>query len=747
MRGYVHAWGCGRMAAWALAAVCAALACASAAQAEVCSNQAARSGPSATLPDCRAYEMVSPANGADGEVYIPIVGAVVETEYFEPTAIFSRLPFLVAPNGDSVVYAGDPSGSGNGSIGYGLGNQYWATREPGGGWKAQDIQPARYKTPEYQAFSPELTVGVLDSEEAQPLRETDSPTSPYTAGPSGGYSTPYLRDLSSDHYQPLISAPPPSRSPRDGGVQEANTFGTANPGELPLPTVFAGGNGGANGVAPFEDLLFEANDVLSPGAPEPGAGANDLYEWHDGALQLENVLPQNDPEPANADAVFGAERSRPNEYPNFSNVISRDGTKVFWTDLENETIYVRIDGSTTAQVSEGPATYWTATPDGRYAYYIEQEQLLRYDVETGEREAIAGAGAGAKGVVAVNEEGEDGAYVYFVASAVLAPGASAGAPNLYLRHEDATKWIATLAAGNTQEEHGDNNNQSGGNELISGDWVLGLAMRTAQATPDGRGLAFMSKESLTGYDSGGLSEVFLFESGNSHLNCVSCNPDGTPPTIGELNEDASELPVSHDPTSLLRSITDDGGRVFFDTLEPLVPSDTNGRQDVYEWERDGEGSCETEQGCIYLLSGGSSSDVSALVGVSASGNDAFVATRAQLTPLDHNEFFDLYDARVEGTAPSTGSTCGQAGCEREGSSPPSFAVPPTATLSGVEVATPPLAPAAAKPKPLTRAQKLAKALKACHTKRNRSKRVSCERAARRQYAPQVKKSKAARSVR
>ena len=40
----------------------------------------------------------------------------------------------------------------------------------------------------------------------------------------------------------------------------------------------------------------------------------------------------------------------------------------------------------------------------------------------------------------------------------------------------------------------------------------------------------------------------------------------------------------------------DGGRIFFETREALVPSDTNGQTDVYEYE----------QGHLYLISSGTS---------------------------------------------------------------------------------------------------------------------------------------------
>jgi hypothetical protein len=246
----------------------------------------------------------------------------------------------------------------------------------------------------------------------------------------------------------------------------------------------------------------------------------------------------------------------------------------------------------------------------------------------------------------------------------------------------------------------------------------------------------MSRESLTGYANAGLSEVYLFEAESSRLTCVSCNPNGAAPPVGEADGNAAVLPVDHNPTFLPPWITDNGGRVVFDTVEPLVAADTNGRQDVYEWERSGEGSCQIAGGCIYLLSGGSSTDVSALVGLSASGNDVFIATRAQLSPTDKNEYFDLYDARVEGVAPTGAEGCPSAGCERQ--PPPAtehFEIPPTATLSGI--GEPVLGPAGPVPsvKPLSKAQKLAKALKACRTKGNKRKRLSCERAARKSYAP------------
>ena len=139
-------------------------------------------------------------------------------------------------------------------------------------------------------------------------------------------------------------------------------------------------------------------------------------------LSLVDVLPDGRVEP---NATFGAPSTgaRLNP-PDFDHVISSDGRRVFWTALTTGMVYVRVDGSTTVPVSAGPARFWTATGDGRYAFYTEGEGLYRFDVEHPEaREVIAGAGAGVEGVVGVSENGED---VYFVASGALATGAKAG---------------------------------------------------------------------------------------------------------------------------------------------------------------------------------------------------------------------------------------------------------------------------------------------------------------------------------
>jgi hypothetical protein len=213
---------------------------------------------------------------------------------------------------------------------------------------------------------------------------------------------------------------------------------------------------------------------------------------------------------------------------------------------------------------------------------------------------------------------------------------------------------------------------------------------------------------------------------------------------------AGFLDESFSPTRTEQWMSDNGDRVFFDSAVPLVPEDTNGLVDVYEWERAGtpEGSCPEDApggGCVYLLSGGKSDSNSYLLDASASGNDVFFVTRAQLVGKDQNEDFDLYDARVDGLSLPAPASCSETGCQGVPPAPPIFATPSSLTFDGIGNFPPP-APVklAAKPKakPLTRAQQLAKALKACGKKPKRQ-RAECEARARKRYGSKAKAKKTA----
>jgi hypothetical protein len=450
----------------------------------------------------------------------------------------------------------------------------------------------------------------------------------------------------------------------------------------------------------------------------------------------------------------------------------------------------------------GEAQFWTATPDGRYAYYTEGEQLWRFDADSNTREALTPSGpeAEARGVVGA---GADGSYVYFVAGGALGEGSKRRACKqylaqeaeveerfnkgliseaqeraalaelqqefheeqegktpartgcaLYVRHDGETKQIAVLAL--TDDELSGLSEVEAVTETPFGDWRPNLGGRTAEVTPDGSNVVFESKYRLTGYDNlvngEPAIEAFVYDATSERLSCVSCNPSGAPPSSAYQNGAEELLPTSAVgntvSTYMLRWMSDDGSRVFFDSGQHLVPQDTDGQANVYEWEREGAPSCpqgveaRPNGGCVFLLSGGSgnSSHGALLVDASASGGDVFFVTRAKLVPQDRDENMKLYDAHVcseMAPCPQEISTaCTGTDCQGTPPSPPTFATPASATFAGAGNFPP---SPSGKPVLLTRAEKLTKALRACEKRRVKRKRVSCEKRAHKRYGTKAAK--------
>ncbi len=705
------------------------------------------------LPDGRVFEMVTPPENHDADVYVPFAMSL---------GVFNvglggtdtRLPFQVAPGGEAVAYVAASTTGGTGQVGAGFGNEYIARRSTTHGWSQVGLQPYGRKGAFYQAFSSDLAVGFLNAGVA----EEEGPLSP--EAPGGKYPVLYTHatlEGAEGVYTPLFTQKP---------SEPLSEFLTYN---VPInylsvaedQVVFAGSS------ADLRESLFEVHGVLAAGAVD-APEANNLYLYSGGRVVLVNVLPGGGSEP---NATFGGPPPNTGNFsdpPDFQGDISADGSRVYWTDLapgtsadhiflrenpsqsqspvENGTCTVPADACT-VPVSAGAARYWTSAEDGGYVFYTEGEnatsQLYRFDANTGSRTALTAPNGGVEGVVGTST---DGSYVYFVAHGVLASNKNAqgiaaieGANNLYVLHAgEAPSFIATLSAKDGTITIGTH-----ANEGLFGDWVPGLGHRTAEVTPDGRNLVFESNnQSVNGYSSG-LEEVYLYSAEKGRLYCVSCSPTHTPPPSNSETEAAGVgafLPPSWSLTYMPTWISEDGSKVFFDSAEPLVPGDTNNIQDVYEWEREGTGTCTVgtdDGGCIYLLSGGTSSSASWLIGASADGSDAFVITRAQLTPADGNEAFNLFDARVGGVSPPTPLACTGTGCQGVPAPAPVFATPPSGTYEGVGNFAPvPVSTPTSKPKPKPRSsssgQKLAKALRVCK-KKPKHLRAACEKKARRTY--------------
>lgn len=690
------------------------------------------SPPALVLPDGRGYEKVSPAANADGDVYqdVPLQLAS-EGGYTEQ-------PFLVAADGGTIAYMADPSeGGGIGREGAGYGNQYLARRAASGGWDAANIEPPSsnfFDVPVFKGFSPGLSVGFVNSKSTTPLAP---------GAPSGGYSVLYAKDLSTGSYDPLITSTPPNRPPREFGAP-------GTPSVSGYEVAYAGSS------ADLGHELFMANDALTPNALDGEEEENNLYDTSGGTTTLVNVLPDGSTEP---NATFGGPHlplDGEANAPILGHDISQDGSRIFWTDLNTHALYVREnDTAPQSPIAGGKCTvpadactvliaeeaqFWNATPDGSKVLYTKGGDLYERDLGTGQSVDLAPGGE-VNGVVAASE---DLSYVYFVAKAALATGAEpqscqegelgATGCNLYAVHVgEQVRFIGELSGA-------DNISRPESFEQFDGDWQGSLANSEAEDTADGAHLLFTSKMNLTGYESSKSEQIFMYDFASGGLRCLSCKPSGESIT----HQMSAYLPVSHVGTALPQWMSQDGNRAFFDTLDALVPQDTNERTDVYEWERGGTGSCTEPTGCISLLSDGTAPEGSFLIGASASGNDVFITTRSKLAPEDENENVDIYDVRVGAVRPPTAPQCSGTGCQGLPATPPIFATPPSVTYNGVgnfEPVAP--TPVKAGSKPLTRAQQLAKALHACRRQAKR-KRAACERRARSRYGVKTKKRPASK---
>jgi hypothetical protein len=488
---------------------------------------------------------------------------------------------------------------------------------------------------------------------------------------------------------------------------------------------------------------------------------------------------------------------RPQAYFQFA---SSDGSKVFFTDEAQLT--VGADKSTAA--GEAPDLYECAMVEVEEA----GKEVLKCDLHDLTVDPGGHAGVLANSAGTILGASEDGSYVYFAASGALSDVANAQGEraaagkcqfntsseqcNLYVEHYNDGEWKAPVFIARLSSA--DAPDWAGGIE-VSGD----LEETTSRVSPNGEYLAFMSLRPLTGYDNRDAitgkpdEEVYLYRAPSATaplgtLVCASCNPTGERP-IGVENSPAAEeangeAPLLIDSQKNWRggpglagdipgwtAFTEDharyqsrylsnSGRLFFNSPDSLVSQATNGLTDVYEYEPvgvGGEAGCRTSSstfsaradGCVGLISSGSSRAESVFLDASESGNDVFFMSAAQLVGADKTTGAVVYDAHVcsasspcpvEASSPlpcTTAEACRAAPTPQ----PSIFGAPSSATFAGAgNITSPPATSVKSTLKGLTRAQKLANALKACKKKPRGSKRASCERRVRKRYVVQAKKS-------
>ncbi len=657
-----------------------------------CPNEQLRSGLSARLPDCRAYELVTPP---------------VENSSQFDTGEFAYAS-MAAADGEAVTLRSFEPQPGAPTGGY-----YYVGTRGAAGWISESIMPIEsydgvicqdFKVT--YAYSEQLTKDVIETGGASSASSRAYLENAESCNPEGrqvvsgepvGYVNLLVRDNLTGTYQ-LVNVTPPGVRPADTHFQAAS--------------------------ADLSHVIFTETSPLAEGAQY---GVENLYEWDEGALRLVSVLPDGSAVPGSLAAAATAGTPLP------EGVVSGDGSHVLFAYAG--ALYDRIDGQRTVQIDEkqdgsgpsGGGSFRAATSDGSKVFFLDESKLTAHSTAAaGEPDlyecalpegaskcelsdlTVAKAGEHAD-VLRVRPLGtHDSSYVYFEATGVLASntrefvnsegktvveGAEAGKENLYLWNGERTTFIATGVSGLEAP-------------LYAG----------GRTSPDGKWLAFESLKSLTGYNNtpaggthcgefGVCRELFLYSAATGQLACASCNPTGEPP----IEEGGTVLREGHE-------LLTDAGQAFFETREALVPSDTNGLLDVYEYEG----------GHVYLISSGTSSYESNLEDVSESGDDVFFRSNQQLVPQDTREGqIVIYDARVDGgfAEQSSPPACTTADACRTPVSPqPSiYGAPSSQTFEGAGNLAP---PSEVKPKKKAKPKK-----KVCKPKKR--KRAHCASPARR----------------
>ena len=194
-----------------------------------------------------------------------------------------------------------------------------------------------------------------------------------------------------------------------------------------------------------------------------------LYEWSDGTLQLVNILPGNEKVAYGRASgpivsLAGTEGNAGLPYGDAQRAVSDDGQRIAWTWGNPYTIsepykglYVRdMVEEKTVRVGGPEAIYQTMNSEGSEIFYLENGDLYGYDWETGastDLTAVHLAGESSAGVQElVSDVSEDGSYVYFVATGVLAKGGVSGSYNLYLLHDTGNGWTTAYVATLSKED-------------------------------------------------------------------------------------------------------------------------------------------------------------------------------------------------------------------------------------------------------------------------------------------------------
>jgi hypothetical protein len=689
-----------------------------------CAEEAARPGLSALLPNCRAYELVTPAkkNGA-------LIGK-----------LFAFIPTQVSGDGSRLMAATDQCFPGAQSCSGNRGNEgapYEYIRTAAG-WTNRAMAPSAqvFPTSSYWTLSPDTRSALFSS--PNPLSGEDDfyartaagafvPIGPLgeTAGArSGNYENlakeGLLATADQSHlvYETTFSAWAFDEAESEGSNHLYEYTGAGN--TQPILVGVSGGEGST-------DLISKCGTFL--GSPElsfaklyrslstdgrtvffaartcaSGSGANEgvkvpgyqVYARIDGETPAAHSVRLSAPTATSCTTLQCQENSGPlGAQKALFQGASEDGSVAFFTSTQQltDTATQDLENSESAEggcpelsdPTSGCNLYESICPD----HCSEPSGRELIDVST----TLSG-GPRVQATLAISP---DGSHIYFVAEGLLdaAPNSlgqmpRSGGENLYVYERDPSfpsgrlRFIATLA-------HSDVGRPG-----------------SANVTPDGRLFVFTSHLGLTpdATRAEGPAQVYEFDDLRDELRRISIgqggfNSDGNAGLGGAgilsafSRNEAASVPERTDPT-----MSDDGSYIFFRSPVALTPralddvqvgTQTGGEplyaQNIYEYH----------EGDVALISDGRDTSVGAgfppegseLVGTDRSGENVFIATADQLLGADTDTQRDIYDAHICAAAapcpvaePQPPAPCEAEGCRAAATLAPTGDTSASSTFSG-----------------------------------------------------------------
>jgi hypothetical protein len=590
-----------------------------------CPNEAIRQEEQANfLPECRAYEQVSPTSKEGASVFQASFDAAIGKPPKTSAA-------AVAESGNAVTYS--MTGAAQDAEAAPVWNFLSSTRAAN--WQSRSIASNQYPWPSIPFQSTTLA---LSADQSKAFTYSELALAPGAVAGNGNY---YIRDRDSGLYTLVAAIEDP------GPVYGEQQHG-----------IWVRDDG--------KEAIFGQTHALVPGAVQGASGEANLYRWSGGELHLLNT-----PGWLANPTLLRDSRSR---------AVSKDGSRVFFVQSNGseEGLFMSQDSKLPSPISVSRRPGDPITPqrtespvanaDGSAVFFISGVpltpgaepslgSLYRYDVDTDDLTLVSPNalpeeggprvvwGPGSNQPLAVSE---DGTFVYFTARSVLAPGGQSTQENIYGWHAGETRLVASVSG------------------LKSNEAAFSLS-------PDGRTLLFTSYAPLTGYDNVGsleacgrfelgedadqsCQEVFLYDWDVEELTCLSCPADGAAPAGHAAIGGIRQMTLDGSQEIAPRAVTD-SGLAFFDTPQRLLPSDTNGLRDAYLYKA----------GQLHLLSTGRYPGNAYFHGASLEGDSAMISTAQRLVGQDSDGQIDLYDVRVGGglssqmtppsIAPCTGSEC------------------------------------------------------------------------------------------